>query len=195
VAGKTGTTDKNIATWFVGYVPQISTAVTMYNNDRKTLVVPGIGEVVGGSVPAKIWHAYMDEATNGMAVEQFPPPAWVGTPQKWVDVYKEKKKKEDKRPPWCDSAPWGQYDPRCRGGDDHGGGGGGKQPCQSPFPDANCDPNKPPSNPPPKWWCTIHNGDPRCDGRKKGRGHGGPAWPNSVADRPRMLVTAPPGRP
>ncbi|WP_147340939.1 transglycosylase domain-containing protein [Actinomadura logoneensis] len=196
VAGKTGTTDKNVATWFVGYVPQISTAVTMYNNDRKTLVVPGIGEVVGGSVPARIWHAYMAEATKGMAVEQFPPPAWVGTPQKWVDVFKEKKKDKgkDKRPPWCDNNPFAQYDPRCRGGGDNGGGGG-KQPCQSPFPDANCDPNKPPSNPPPKWWCTIHNGDPRCDGRKKGRGHGGPAWPNSVADRPRILATAPPDEP
>ncbi|MEV5570651.1 transglycosylase domain-containing protein [Spirillospora sp. NPDC052269] len=197
VAGKTGTTDKNVATWFVGYVPQISTAVTMYNNDRKTLVVPGIGEVVGGSVPAKIWHAYMAEATKGMAAEQFPPPAWVGTPQKWVDVYKEKKK--DKRPPWCDHNPWAQYDPKCRG-DGNGGGNGdgngnGQQPCQSPFPDGNCNPNLPPSNPPPQWWCSLHNGDQRCKGHKKGRGGNGPVFPNSVTDRPRMLVTPPRTRP
>ncbi|WP_157996121.1 transglycosylase domain-containing protein [Thermomonospora amylolytica] len=83
VAGKTGTTDKNVATWFVGYVPQLSTAVTIYNDEKKPVVANGV-TLEGGTGPAKIWNAYMSQATRGMEVEQFPPPAWVGTQQKFA---------------------------------------------------------------------------------------------------------------
>ena len=33
VAGKTGTTDGNKSAWFVGYTPQLSTAVSMFRMD------------------------------------------------------------------------------------------------------------------------------------------------------------------
>ncbi|MFD0683973.1 transglycosylase domain-containing protein [Actinomadura fibrosa] len=176
-AGKTGTTDRNVATWFVGYVPQVSTAVTMYNDavgpdgKKKSLIIDGLGEVQGGTIPARIWRAYMADATRGMSPEAFPAPVWGGIVQQWAKP-PPKKEKGDGKPPWCDK-PIGKFDPRCQDGDDgDGGDGGDKPPCQSPFPDGNCDPNKPPSNPPPGWWCSIHRDPGLC------RGNGGPNRPN-----------------
>ncbi len=91
---------------------------------------------------------------EGPGREGVPPPAWGGIVQKWAKP--PKKKKDDDRPPWCND-PIGQHDPRCQGdGDD--GDRGDLPPCQSPFSNGNCDPNKPPSNPPPRWWCQIHRG-------------------------------------
>ncbi|TDD65300.1 transglycosylase domain-containing protein, partial [Actinomadura rubrisoli] len=192
-AGKTGTTDRNVATWFVGYVPQISTAVTMYNDaagpdgKKKSLILDGIGEVQGGTIPARIWRHYMTEATRGMSPEAFPPPVWGGLVQQWAKPPPPKKKKDDDgRPPWCDG-PIGQYDPRCQDDDDDPGQGD-KPPCQSPFPDGNCDPNKPPSNPPPRWWCSVHRGDPAC----RGMGNGGGRWPRVEGMTPLLPLTRPP---
>ncbi|MBT2206980.1 transglycosylase domain-containing protein [Actinomadura sp. NEAU-AAG7] len=192
-AGKTGTTDRNVATWFVGYVPQMSTAVTLYNDatgpdgKKKSLILPGVGEVQGGTIPARIWRSYMADATRSMEARAFPPPVWSGIVQKWAKPPVKKKKKHDERPPWCDT-PVGDYDPRCQGDDGDDGDGGGKPPCQSPFPEGGkCDPNKPPSNPPPRWWCNMHNGDPAC---RRGGGGGGPGfpggggWPNSESVTP-----------
>ncbi|MDL4773447.1 transglycosylase domain-containing protein [Actinomadura xylanilytica] len=189
VAGKTGTTDKNVATWFVGYTPKISTAVTMYNEKRKRLNIAG-GEVQGGTIPAKIWHAYMAEATKGTPVDQFPQPAWTGSPQKWAEPYKPKKPKDDDgKPAWC-KTPIGKYDPRCQDGDD--GDGGGKPPCQSPMPDGNCDPNKPPSADPPRWWCQMHRDNPLCRrGGGNGGGGGNNEWPNPQEQQPRKLSSRP----
>ncbi|WP_286991128.1 transglycosylase domain-containing protein [Thermomonospora sp. CIF 1] len=85
VAGKTGTTDKNVATWFVGYIPQLSTAVAVYNDQKETLVLDG-AVVQGGTVPARLWNVYMTQATRGMEIQQFPPPAYVGVAQKFATV-------------------------------------------------------------------------------------------------------------
>jgi membrane peptidoglycan carboxypeptidase len=80
VAGKTGTTDSNLSAWFVGYTPQLSTAVVMFRTepDGKTRAsmngVGGIKRVNGGSFPASIWTSYMTKAVKGMPVEQFPTP-------------------------------------------------------------------------------------------------------------------------
>ncbi|GII93203.1 transglycosylase domain-containing protein [Sinosporangium siamense] len=71
VAGKTGTTDKSRAAWFVGYTPQLSTAVNMFRDDNKTVKVGGY-EQYGGGMPAQIWRAFMTEAMKGKPVEQFP---------------------------------------------------------------------------------------------------------------------------
>lgn len=84
VAGKTGTTDGNKSAWFVGYTPQLSTAVSMFrmdddekNKDRKFLEMYGTGNeesIHGASFPATIWHDYMAEAVEGMKVVNFPKP-------------------------------------------------------------------------------------------------------------------------
>ncbi|WP_079159536.1 transglycosylase domain-containing protein [Streptomyces griseus] len=84
VAGKTGTTDGNKSAWFVGYTPQISTAVSMFRMDddetkknREFLEMFGTGgeaKIHGASFPAHIWHDYMAEAVKGMKVVKFPKP-------------------------------------------------------------------------------------------------------------------------
>ncbi|WP_165970485.1 transglycosylase domain-containing protein [Actinomadura sp. 6K520] len=197
-AGKTGTTDRNVATWFVGYTPQLSTAVTLYNDatgpdgKKKSVVLPGIGTVEGGTIPARIWRSYMVNAMQGMEVQQFPPPAWGGIVQKWA---KPPKKEHGDRPPWCDDHPLGRFHPRCQGGGGDGGDGdrGDKPPCQSPFPNGNCDPNKPPSNPPPDWWCQLHQGDPACRGRRGGRSlQPSSGEPSTGVIAPLLPLTRPP---
>jgi membrane peptidoglycan carboxypeptidase len=88
VAGKTGTTDGNKSAWFVGYTPQLSTAIDMYRLDdneksknRTFLQMYGTGgqeKIHGASFPAEIWHDYMQEALNGTTPEDFPTPGKLG---------------------------------------------------------------------------------------------------------------------
>ncbi|MEU6893188.1 transglycosylase domain-containing protein [Streptomyces sp. NPDC046557] len=80
VAGKTGTTDKNKSAWFVGYTPQLSTAVTLFRSDpskpdqglQSMNGVGGIDSIHGGDIPATIWTEYMKEALKGKPVKDFP---------------------------------------------------------------------------------------------------------------------------
>ena len=82
VAGKTGTTDGNKSAWFVGYTPQLSTAISMFrmdddetNKKRKFLEMYGTGgqeKIHGASFPAEIWHDYMDQALKGDAGRGLP---------------------------------------------------------------------------------------------------------------------------
>ncbi|MGW0737447.1 transglycosylase domain-containing protein [Streptomyces sp. NPDC002851] len=88
VAGKTGTTDGNKSAWFVGYTPQMSTAISMYrlNDDakaknRKFLEMFGTGgeeKIHGASFPAQIWHDYMLRALKGTTPMTFTPPQPIG---------------------------------------------------------------------------------------------------------------------
>jgi penicillin-binding protein 1A len=75
VAGKTGTAEDYHDAWFVGYTPQLATAVWM---GSPTAEVPmrGVGgiNVQGGSYPAGIWGAYMKDALAGQPAVPFPPP-------------------------------------------------------------------------------------------------------------------------
>ena len=65
-AGKTGTSENWENAWFVGYTPTLSTAVWMgHPSANKTMAnVHGIDHVVGGSLPAMIWHDFMKEAVK-----------------------------------------------------------------------------------------------------------------------------------
>ncbi|MBW5425754.1 penicillin-binding protein [Streptomyces sp. BG9H] len=88
VAGKTGTTDGNKSAWFVGYTPQLSTAISMYrlddneaNKKREFLEMFGTGgeeKIHGASFPAKIWQDYMSKALRGERVMAFPVPDPIG---------------------------------------------------------------------------------------------------------------------
>src|SRR3954447_5214967 len=62
-AGKTGTTDNFNDAWFVGYTPNLASAVWVgYPNALKEMrAVHGIS-VAGGTFPAQIWGAYMKQA-------------------------------------------------------------------------------------------------------------------------------------
>ena len=74
VAGKTGTADKGKDIWFVGFTPDIVTAVWAGNDKHKA--VPGT-RVTGGTVMAQIWRNYMSAYYRGHkpAVLTFAPPA------------------------------------------------------------------------------------------------------------------------
>jgi membrane peptidoglycan carboxypeptidase len=73
-AGKTGTAEDFKDAWFCGYVPQLAACVwigypqaeiPMHNLD-------GFAQVVGGSVPARIWHDFMVGALRGLPVQPLP---------------------------------------------------------------------------------------------------------------------------
>jgi penicillin-binding protein 1A len=74
-AGKTGTTNDYGDAWFVGYTPDLVTAVWVgYPQGRIPMTsVHGIN-VVGGSLPAQIWRNFMSSALAGRPVRQFFPP-------------------------------------------------------------------------------------------------------------------------
>ncbi|MFE4697804.1 transglycosylase domain-containing protein [Streptomyces sp. NPDC056738] len=88
VAGKTGTTDGNKSAWFVGYTPQLSTAIGMYRLDddetkknREFLQMYGTGgekTIHGASFPSQIWRDYMMVALKGEKAESFPVPEEIG---------------------------------------------------------------------------------------------------------------------
>jgi penicillin-binding protein 1A len=76
VAGKTGTSNRSADAWFVGYTPQLSTAVWMGAPEGSVPMenVGGRSRVTGGSFPAAIWRAYMAPAHDGLPVVDFPDP-------------------------------------------------------------------------------------------------------------------------
>ena len=80
-AGKTGTTTGNRNAWFIGFTPQLSTAVWVGRPSGAALKgVLGItGGVYGGRIPAQVFKMYMDAALAGAPVLPFPPRASVGT--------------------------------------------------------------------------------------------------------------------
>ncbi|MEU7054532.1 transglycosylase domain-containing protein [Streptomyces sp. NPDC046197] len=88
VAGKTGTTDGNKSAWFVGYTPQLSTAISMFRLDdnenskaRTFLEMYGTGgqkKIHGASFPSEIWHDYMLQALEGQPAVDFPAPKPIG---------------------------------------------------------------------------------------------------------------------
>ncbi len=67
-AGKTGTTSSERDVWFVGYVPQLATAVWIGNDNYQSL---GRG-VTGGSYAAPIWRSFMLKALAQEPVKYFP---------------------------------------------------------------------------------------------------------------------------
>ncbi|GEC07581.1 penicillin-binding protein [Streptomyces spinoverrucosus] len=88
VAGKTGTTDGNKSAWFVGYTPQLSTAISMFRypddeniKNRTFLEMYGTGDqksIHGASFPSEIWHDYMEQALKGEEPKAFPEPEPIG---------------------------------------------------------------------------------------------------------------------
>ncbi len=74
-AGKTGTTDEHADAWFVGYTPQLATAVWMgyTRGEVPMLNVHGIS-VSGGSFPAEIWRRFMASGLEARAAVDFPEP-------------------------------------------------------------------------------------------------------------------------
>ena len=82
VAGKTGTTDNSADAWFIGYTPNITTAVWMgYANSFRPMVnFRGYPSIEGGTIPARIWHDYMAAAlaSEPQWAGPFPPVYYLG---------------------------------------------------------------------------------------------------------------------
>ncbi len=80
-AGKTGTAtnskDQVSSAWFVGYTPQLSTAVVYLRGDGDDGLDGWLPLATGGGYPARTWAALMGVATDGMEVKSFPPPVFV----------------------------------------------------------------------------------------------------------------------
>jgi membrane peptidoglycan carboxypeptidase len=81
VAGKTGTAEKNTAVWFVGYTPQLSTAIWAGYTDRaRTVTLPGVGTAFGGTAIAPVWRSFMEPALEGQPAVPFAPPGILPAP-------------------------------------------------------------------------------------------------------------------
>jgi penicillin-binding protein 1A len=74
-AGKTGTAQNYSNAWFVGYTPQLSTAVWIGNPkfDRQ-FSMNGTSRVTGGSFPTAVWHDFMTVALENQEVMDFTRP-------------------------------------------------------------------------------------------------------------------------
>ena len=82
-AGKTGTTNDSKAAWFIGYTPQLATAVWVGDPGGPDGVRPMVGvringkpyrQVYGGTIPADIWQDAMSAALKGVPVVPFTTP-------------------------------------------------------------------------------------------------------------------------
>jgi len=79
-AGKTGTTQENRDAWFVGYTPQLATAVWMgYPEGAKAMSSVHGRQVTGGSFPAQMWSRFMKAALKNQPVVNFQKPAGLKT--------------------------------------------------------------------------------------------------------------------
>ncbi len=69
-AGKTGTTDDYTDAWFVGFTPEITCAVWVGFDEKRTIY----RGASGGSCAAPIWAEFMKKATENRPVTDFPMP-------------------------------------------------------------------------------------------------------------------------
>ncbi|MDU0348022.1 transglycosylase domain-containing protein [Actinomyces sp. MRS3W] len=77
VAAKTGSSSDNKSAQFVGYTPQIATAVTLYqtgeDGSEESITPWGYyGEITGSTYPADIFTEYMTTALADLPIEYFP---------------------------------------------------------------------------------------------------------------------------
>jgi penicillin-binding protein 1A len=98
--GKTGTTDKNIDAWFVGFTPRLATAVWVgYPGSGQVsmngMYAPTGGNIDGGTYPAAIWGAYMKKAV-GKYCGEFKKPTEPFQSQPFFGHYSKQGGKDDK---------------------------------------------------------------------------------------------------
>ncbi len=63
-AGKTGTSQDFRDAWFIGFTGQFVAGVWVGNDNARPMA-----RVTGGGLPARIWHRFMADASNGLPVE------------------------------------------------------------------------------------------------------------------------------
>jgi membrane peptidoglycan carboxypeptidase len=79
-AGKTGTSQSNASAWFSAYTPQLAASVALFRDSASESLngIGGLTSVTGGTIPARIWTAFMRGALRGQPIMSFPAPANVG---------------------------------------------------------------------------------------------------------------------
>ena len=65
------------SSWFVGYTPQMVTAVMYVRGDGNDALNGYMPSYFGADYPTRTWTATMQRILEGTDVEQFPPPAFV----------------------------------------------------------------------------------------------------------------------
>lgn len=92
-AGKTGTTDTYIDAWFVGYTPNLSTAVWVGDDNNKPM-----NYMYGSVAPLSIWHDFMVNALASAPAASFVNPGVTVPPEPVIkqDPKDGKDKKKDK---------------------------------------------------------------------------------------------------
>jgi penicillin-binding protein 1A len=88
-AAKTGTSQDWRDAWFVGYTADFITGVWVGNDDNSSM-----NKVVGGSLPANVWKAYMVAAHRNVPVHNLPGIDMYGDSSSMVDSGEEN--------PWVD---------------------------------------------------------------------------------------------
>lgn len=86
-AGKTGSSQDYRSAWFVGFVPQLTTAVALYQpgeDGTEEVLTPfgGVDPIAGGTWPTTIWTSYMTGAVEGLPVLEFPQRSEPETPSR-----------------------------------------------------------------------------------------------------------------
>ncbi|BAZ78884.1 transglycosylase domain-containing protein [Sphaerospermopsis kisseleviana CS-549] len=76
-AGKTGTTSSEKDIWYVGTVPQLTTAVWVGRDDNRQLS----SGATGGGMVAPIWRDFMEQALKGVPSENFKTPSQFPRPK------------------------------------------------------------------------------------------------------------------
>jgi penicillin-binding protein 1A len=155
--GKTGTTDKNIDAWFVGFTPRLSTAVWVgfpgsNSTSMNGMYAPTGGNIDGGTYPADIWGQYMKQAA-GKFCGEFKKPTEPFQSQPFKGHYASEGGKDDSKDDTVDPdapgiAPGTQAAPN---GDSQTGAGDKEKKPAGDKNDANFDPNAyetPPQQPP-----------------------------------------------
>lgn len=96
-AGKTGTTDDEHDAWFVGYTPELVTAVWIGDDTSSN------AGYTGGTVPAAIWRDFMKQALSAYKTKSFDIPESVRAENERAraaqaaKAAETKKKDEDKK--------------------------------------------------------------------------------------------------
>ncbi len=142
-AGKTGTTDERKNAWFVGYTPNLSTAVWVGSDGAKQIPMSNItiggqyyDDVCGGCLPGPIWKTAMTGSLNASETPAFNA---VDVPRSKPKEDKGKKDRDKKKPGDDDDKPGGDspfpgisISPDLPGGNNGHGRGQGDNGTQGP---------------------------------------------------------------
>lgn len=132
-AGKTGTSDERRNVWFVGYTPELSTAVWVGSDGDRQIEMTDItiggtyySSVCGGCLPGPIWRTAMTEALSGVPPTSFQPVDVPRGKDKEQDKDEEDRDREDRLPelPELPDFPEFTFPPGAIAGNNGGGPGG-----------------------------------------------------------------------